>query len=117
MAYKVILELEKVRWVDLNNVLEGLIGGGPHNFVCSLCIELCICIEQFLGWWCGTTGPKSLEDLPCHYYYRHTEVLRSPRVLNDGYGRFEELGVEFGEVASVLVHKAYQARQSSNHTA
>ena len=45
VANKVILELEKVRWVDLNYVLEGLVGGGSYNFVCSLCIELCIRIK------------------------------------------------------------------------
>ena len=117
MAYKVILELEKVRWVDLYNVLEGLISGGSHNFVCGFRIELCIRIKQFLGWRCSATSPKSYEDLPGHYDYRQSEILRSPRILDYGNGGFKELSVEFGEVASVLVHEAYQARQPRYHTA
>ena len=117
MADQIVLELEQVRRVDLDDILEGLVGCRSDALVRTLCIQFSVGFEEFFSWRGRTSSPKCLEDFPRHHNHRQTEVRRRTLILYHGNCGVEELRNQLSEIASIGVQEANQARQTCNHAA
>ena len=74
VADQIVLELEQVRRVDLDDVLEGLVGCRSDALVRTLCIQFRVGLEEFFSWRGCAPSPKCLENFPCHHNDRQAEV-------------------------------------------